>query len=177
MRMETRDGSVFVFATDSITSPVKTAFLGMTVPATNVATSSFASTFAPAGVFPAVTFCCMITGNSVTPGGTGVVGGCWPSKTAELINKRTKVNTAITDVRIEVYPLLRSESSQNQKDIRNREGLLDSPAFLPRRLNFIRPEYTFSDCGGWLFVSSEPLKFQHHIDFLLDNGHRMAVTP
>ena len=61
-----REGSLDDFSADSTTSPEKIAPAGMTAPFTRVAVVSFASTFVPTGVFPAFTFCRMVTGNSCT---------------------------------------------------------------------------------------------------------------
>jgi hypothetical protein len=64
--MAMRDGLLSDLATDSVTSPEKTVFLGNTVPSTSVATESLAWTLVPIGVFPAVTSCFRFTGNSFT---------------------------------------------------------------------------------------------------------------
>ena len=55
MRIARREGSVAVFAAESITSPEKTALLGITFPSIKVATASLALLLAPTGVLPAAT--------------------------------------------------------------------------------------------------------------------------
>src|SRR5580700_4009659 len=75
MRIVNRDGSADVFSADSRTSPEKTAFRGITVPFSRVATVSLAFTLVPTGVLPATTFCCRTTGNSRT-GAAGTGGLC-----------------------------------------------------------------------------------------------------
>jgi|SRR5580658_1045398 hypothetical protein len=105
MRIASREGSVAVFAAESITSPEKTALLGITFPSIKVATSSLALILAPTGVFPAATFCSMTTGNSCAPGGAEAAGFCCPSKVAEKRTaKSTKVDTGRVRVNIEVHP-------------------------------------------------------------------------
>src|ERR1700694_5829359 len=97
MRIASRDGSVEVFAKDSITFPEKMAFLGNTVPTPRVPTTSFAWISVPTGVLPAVTVCRMITGNSCTPEGTGAEGFCCPSKRAEqkIPNTRNRITIRV----------------------------------------------------------------------------------
>jgi hypothetical protein len=54
MRIARREASA-VFAAESITSPEKTALLGITFPSIKVATASLALILAPTGVLPAAT--------------------------------------------------------------------------------------------------------------------------
>src|SRR5437868_3346385 len=77
MRTARREGLVEDFATDSVTSPEKTEFFGYTTPSTSVATESLALTLVPTDVFPAVTLCCKVAGNSRTPGTGGACGLDW----------------------------------------------------------------------------------------------------
>ena len=100
--MARRDASVADFATDSMTSPAKTAFLGTTAPSTSVATVSLARTLVPTGVLPAVTFCSMITGNSRVPEGTGAAGVCCASKAIEQRTRSATGRIAIVVVNIGV---------------------------------------------------------------------------
>jgi len=94
MRMATRDGPSLVLATDSVTSPEKTAFLGITVPSTRVATVSLAWIFVPAAVLPPTTLLCRSTGNSRTIAGpmAGPEGAaaCWPNALTEQKKQSTK---------------------------------------------------------------------------------------
>src|SRR5580658_3195548 len=100
IRREMRDTSLLVFATDSITSPEKSASRGMTMPSTRVAIWSFAWILVPAGVLPAITLCCRITGNSCTPEGAATAGFCWPANMPEQPTKSTKVDTTVVLVLI-----------------------------------------------------------------------------
>src|SRR5262247_2089475 len=96
IRIASRDGSAPDFAEDSTISPEKIASLGITVPFTNVATASFASTFVPTVVLPAVTLCLRVTGNSSTEG--RLAGLSCASRTAEQRKN-------VTNVRIDIYGL------------------------------------------------------------------------
>lgn len=64
MRTLRRDGSFFVLALETTTSPENVAPLGRTVPLNSVAIASLAWTFVPLGVFPEVTLFLKTTGNS-----------------------------------------------------------------------------------------------------------------
>jgi hypothetical protein len=64
IRIASRDGELFDFATDSVTSPDITALRGSTAPFINVAITSRASTFVPTAVFPASTVCRRMIGSS-----------------------------------------------------------------------------------------------------------------
>lgn len=64
MRTLRRDGSFFVLALETTTSPENFAPCGTTVRLSKVAIASRASTFVPLGVFPEVTLFLKITGNS-----------------------------------------------------------------------------------------------------------------
>ena len=84
MRMAIREGSLADLATDSVISPDSMASRGITVPFTRVASTSFASTFVPAGVFPATTLWRRVTGNSQAPAQPDRAGVCWLNSPVEL---------------------------------------------------------------------------------------------
>src|SRR5690242_17528385 len=104
MRMPNRDGAVALFRTDSNTTPVTTAFRGMTTPWNVVPTASLACTLAPTGVFPASTFCCRTTGNSRRGEEEGAVDFCWPRTTVP----QSAITTAKTNkVRVDMVYVLK----------------------------------------------------------------------
>src|SRR5215475_4479550 len=82
-----------LFATDSTTTPDKTAFFGMTVPLTKVAAASFAWTFAPTDVLPLSMLCSNVTGNSCNAGAEEAAGVCWPSN---AVDDKPSIRRAIT---------------------------------------------------------------------------------
>src|SRR5215470_16393681 len=96
IRIASRDGSVPDFAKESTTSPEKTAFRGMTLPFTSVATTSFASTLVPAGVLPAATLCLRVTGNSVTEGALAELS-C-----ASNAAKQNRIGKIVTNLRVDI---------------------------------------------------------------------------
>src|SRR5580658_8807431 len=71
MRTAKREGSLVDIAFDSMTSPEKVAPSGITTLFTRVAKVSFASTFFPTGVLPAIMLSRIVTGNSWAKAGFG----------------------------------------------------------------------------------------------------------
>jgi hypothetical protein len=82
IRMARREGSAPDLADDSTTSPVKIAPSAITYPSKRVASTSFARTFVPGGVWPATTGCCMVTGNSCALASRGAGGSDWATRRA-----------------------------------------------------------------------------------------------
>ena len=158
---------VAVFAADSTTSPEKTAFLGITVPFSKVATSSRARILVPAEVLPALTSCCIVTGNSITLGVAAVAGLCWPSKVAEETAQSTKVDTAIVRVDIDVHPPLLLEAATLKK----------LACFLERQRSHGQSIPRLSRRKTRLSNAKKCQTSRYDIDFLLDNGGRGDVIP
>src|ERR1700757_2939327 len=92
IRIASLAGSFALFGLDSMTTPEKTAFLGMTAPSTMVPAASFAWTFVPILVFPLSMLCCRTRGNSRRLGVEGAGRLCWANDTADQ-NPRIAAST------------------------------------------------------------------------------------
>src|SRR6266568_1837890 len=100
MRISSRAWFFALLASDSITRPVMTAFLGITVPLNRVAAASFAWILVPTGVFPVSTFCCKITGNSCKTGEEEAGGVCCPIEAAD---QKPSIAPCTTNLRVNIH--------------------------------------------------------------------------